>query len=174
MARPNGRRAKTPLDREADPGQLAPPASSPRTVLPGAQCRRRSRHDDHGRGLYFSAVRNLLSRFVDSNDRVLKRLQPLVDEINELEAEFQALTDEEIRERIGLRDEIREDAAPDEPSEDELDQPELERRRELAGRAESATTSASRTSSTTRCPRSSRRRARRCSGSWACATSTSS
>jgi preprotein translocase subunit SecA len=40
-------------------------------------------------------VRNLVSRFVDSNERVVKRLQPLVDEINSLEPEFQALTDQE-------------------------------------------------------------------------------
>ncbi len=75
---------------------------------------------------------NLFSRFVDSNERVVKRLQPLVDEINSLEAELQALTDDEIRQRmIELRDEIREDAAPSEPSEEELTNESSERRREL-------------------------------------------
>jgi preprotein translocase subunit SecA len=74
-----------------------------------------------------------LSRFVDSNERELKRIQPLVDEANELEAEIAALPDEEIRERfLALRDEVREAAAPEEPSEDELHHPDLERRRELA------------------------------------------
>ena len=73
------------------------------------------------------------SRFVDSNDRELRRIQPIVDEANELEAEIQALSDAEIRERFSeIRDEIREIAAPDEPSDDELHHPDLERRRELA------------------------------------------
>ena len=77
-------------------------------------------------------MKNIISRFVDSNDRVVKRLNPVVEEINSLEAEFQDLTDEEIRERmIELRDEIREDAAPSEPSEDELTNESSERRREL-------------------------------------------
>ena len=43
---------------------------------------------------------NLLSRFVDSNERNVKRLKPMVDEINGLEAEFQALSDDEIRARL--------------------------------------------------------------------------
>ena len=61
------------------------------------------------------------------------RLQPLVDRTNELEDEFAALSDEEIRERIDVvRAEIAEDAAPEEPSEDELHHPELERRNDLA------------------------------------------
>ena len=117
-----------------------------------------------------------LSRFVDSNDRELRRIQPLVDEINALEAEFEALSDDEIRERIdGIRAEIPEDAAPDEPSEDELDHPDLERRRELAeGAPQARERAARRRPSTTSCPRCSPRPARRCSGRWACATSTSS
>ena len=74
-----------------------------------------------------------LSRFVDSNDRELRRIQPLIDETNELEAEIAALSDEEIRERFAeIREEIREVAVPDEPTEDELTHPDLERRRELA------------------------------------------
>ena len=75
---------------------------------------------------------NLISRFVDSNDRNVKRLKPIVEEINSLEAEFQALTDEEIRARmIELRDEIREDAAPSEPSPEEIDRGELRAPAEL-------------------------------------------
>jgi preprotein translocase subunit SecA len=74
-----------------------------------------------------------LSRFVDSNDRELRRMQPLIDEANRLETEIQALTDQEIRERFAeIREEIREIAEPDEASDDELHHPDLERRRELA------------------------------------------
>src|SRR4051794_4073459 len=74
-----------------------------------------------------------LSRFVDSNDRELHRIQPLIDETNELEAEISALSDGEIRERFAqIREDIREGSAPGEPSDDELTHPDLERRRELA------------------------------------------
>ncbi|HXI45610.1 MAG TPA: preprotein translocase subunit SecA [Candidatus Acidoferrales bacterium] len=74
-----------------------------------------------------------LSRFVDSNDRELKRIQPFVDDVNDLEAEIEALSDVEIRERFAaLRVQVREAAVPEEPSEDELHHPDLERRRELA------------------------------------------
>ncbi len=75
----------------------------------------------------------LLSRFFDTNDREVSRLQPIVDQVNDLEAEFEALTDEEIRERMAVvRAEIAEDAAPEEPSEDELHHADLERRNDLA------------------------------------------
>ncbi len=47
-----------------------------------------------------------LSRFFDSNDRELAKLQPLIDRTNELEPEYEGLSDAEIRERIDL---IRED-----------------------------------------------------------------
>src|SRR3954451_12971721 len=73
-----------------------------------------------------------LSRFVDSNDREIRRIQPLVDEINELEPEIGALSDEEIRERFALiREEIHDAAIPGDPTEEELTHPDLERRREL-------------------------------------------
>ncbi|HLO36536.1 MAG TPA: preprotein translocase subunit SecA, partial [Candidatus Deferrimicrobium sp.] len=73
------------------------------------------------------------SRFVDSNDREIRRLEPLVDEINELEAEIAALSDDAIRERFSLiREEIHEAAVPGEPTEEELTHPDLERRREIA------------------------------------------
>jgi preprotein translocase subunit SecA len=72
------------------------------------------------------------SRFFDSNDRELAKLQPLIDRTNELEPEYEGLSDAEIRERIDLiREELVEAAAPDEPSEDELEHPDLERRRDL-------------------------------------------
>ncbi len=74
-----------------------------------------------------------LSRFVDSNDRELKRIQPFVDAANALEPEIQALSDEEIRARFtALRAEIVEVAVPDEPTDDELHHPDVERRREIA------------------------------------------
>ncbi len=77
-------------------------------------------------------MRNLISRFVDSNDRVVGKLQPLVEEINSLEPEFEALSDEAIRERmVALRAEVMTEAAPSEPSGDELDNESSERRREL-------------------------------------------
>ena len=73
-----------------------------------------------------------LSRFVDSNDREVRRILPLVEEANALEAEFEALTPEQIRAQIDeIREEIHAQAQPDEPSEDELHHQDLERRREL-------------------------------------------
>ena len=74
-----------------------------------------------------------LSRFVDSNDRELKRIQPFVDEANELEAEIKAMSDEDIKARFQvLREEFRETVEEEGPSDDELHHPDLERRRELA------------------------------------------
>jgi preprotein translocase subunit SecA len=74
-----------------------------------------------------------LSRFIDSNDRELKRIQPFVDEANALEAEIVALSDEEIRARFdAIRAEIAPIAEPDPPDDEELHHPDLERRRELA------------------------------------------
>ncbi len=78
-------------------------------------------------------VLGFLNRFVDSNDRELRRIQPLIDEANALEPEFEALSDAEIRARFdALREEIRAIAEPDEPSEDELEHPDRERRADLA------------------------------------------
>jgi preprotein translocase subunit SecA len=76
---------------------------------------------------------NFFSRFVDSNDRELKRIQPFVDAANALEDEIKALSDDEIRARFqAIRDEFRETVVPEEPSEDERHHPDMERRRELA------------------------------------------
>jgi preprotein translocase subunit SecA len=73
-----------------------------------------------------------LNRFVDSNDREVRRLLPLVEETNALEAEYEALSDEEIRAAFDeLRADVLEAAEPDKPSDDELGHPDLERRREL-------------------------------------------
>jgi len=74
-----------------------------------------------------------LSRFFDNNDRELSRIQPLVDQINDLEPEYEALSDAEVRERIdAIRADVVEAAEPEEPSEDELHHPDLERRHDLA------------------------------------------
>ncbi|GIW20511.1 MAG: protein translocase subunit SecA [Chloroflexota bacterium] len=76
---------------------------------------------------------SFLTRFVDSNERELKRIWPYVEETNALEPEFERLSDAEIRDRIAaLRGEIEAVAVEPEPSEDELHHPDLERRRELA------------------------------------------
>jgi len=73
-----------------------------------------------------------ISRFFDTNDREVSRIQPIVDEINELEDEFAALSDDEIRERIEvIKTEVHEVAAGDEPSDDELNHPDAERRSDL-------------------------------------------
>ena len=73
-----------------------------------------------------------LSRFVDSNDRELRRIQPLVDRANELEPEMEARSDAEIRALVDqIRDEIRDAGEAEEPSDDERHHSELERRREL-------------------------------------------
>src|SRR5688500_16528709 len=73
-----------------------------------------------------------LSRFVDSNDREVRRILPVVEEANALEAEFEALTPEQIRAQIAeIREEIHAQAQPHEPTEDELHHEDLERRREL-------------------------------------------
>ncbi|MFL5724465.1 MAG: hypothetical protein ACJ78H_13845, partial [Chloroflexota bacterium] len=73
-----------------------------------------------------------LNRFVDSNDREIRRLLPLVDETNALEAEYEALSDDEIRAHFAeLKAEVLEAAEPDEPSDDERHHSDLERRREL-------------------------------------------
>jgi preprotein translocase subunit SecA len=74
----------------------------------------------------------LLSRFFDSNDRELSRLQPLIDQINDLEPEYQALSDAEIRERVDvIRADVVEAATPEEPSDDELHHHDIEHRRDL-------------------------------------------
>jgi preprotein translocase subunit SecA len=70
-----------------------------------------------------------LTRFVDSNDRELKRIQPFVDSTNELESETQALSDEELRERVEeiraeIREAVAESAASDDDADDEDEQPE--------------------------------------------------
>jgi len=56
-----------------------------------------------------------LSVFFDSNEKELKKLQPAVDRINELEPEFQALSDVELRDKTGeFRKRIQDGAELDE------------------------------------------------------------
>ena len=82
---------------------------------------------------------NLFSRLFDSNSREVRRLRTVVDEINALEEEFSPLSDDDIRARmLELRDQIREDAAPSEPDDDELHADSSERRRELRRAREKA------------------------------------
>ena len=75
---------------------------------------------------------NFLSRFIDSNERELKRLQPYVDRTNDLADEFHEMSDDAIRGRmVEVRAEVQEEGAPSEPGEDELTHPDSERRREF-------------------------------------------
>jgi preprotein translocase subunit SecA len=77
-------------------------------------------------------VMGFLSRFVDSNEREIKRIQPLVDAVNALEPEIERESDAEIRARA---DEIRAELAELQesfgPTADELEQHDLERRRDM-------------------------------------------
>ena len=77
-------------------------------------------------------VLGFLSRFVDSNDREVRRIQPIVDSANALEAELEGQSDAEIRARM---DEIRAELAEIQegfgPTPDELEQDEPARRRDL-------------------------------------------
>src|SRR5689334_9218947 len=128
-AAPGRRRGvRTRQDRSPGGGQGVRRRRSAARLIPG--CRRRAGRSAGGssKATYTSAAMKFFSRFVDSNDRELRRLQPIVDEANELEDEIAALSDEEIRTRFDeIRDEIREVAEPDEPSDDELHHPDLER-----------------------------------------------
>ena len=42
-------------------------------------------------------MKKFLSRLVDSNEREVRRLEPLVARINELEPEYEAMSDAELR-----------------------------------------------------------------------------
>jgi len=78
-------------------------------------------------------MRKFLSRLVGvSEESNLKPLQPLVDKINELEAHYQALSDDEIRaEMAEVRDEVRQAVPASEPSEEELSTRDSETRARL-------------------------------------------
>jgi preprotein translocase subunit SecA len=77
-------------------------------------------------------VMGFLSRFVDSNEREVKRIQPLVDAVNALEPEIEGESDAEIRARADeIRAELAELQADFGPTADELEQHDLERRRDM-------------------------------------------
>jgi len=77
-------------------------------------------------------VMGFLSRFVDSNDREVKRIQPLVDAANALEPVLERESDAEIRARAdAIRAELAELQADFGPTQDEHDQHDPERRRDM-------------------------------------------
>ena len=77
-------------------------------------------------------VMGFLSRFVDSNDREVRRIQPFVDATNALEEELEGESDAAIRARADeIRAELAELQAGFGPTSDELEQHDLERRRDL-------------------------------------------
>ncbi len=55
-----------------------------------------------------------LGGLVDSNEKEIKRLQPLVDKINELEPEFERLSNDELKAKTGeFKDELKNGASLD-------------------------------------------------------------
>jgi preprotein translocase subunit SecA len=78
-------------------------------------------------------MRSLLNRFVGGgNDANVSKLRPMVARINELEAHYEALSDEQIRaEMADVRAEVAEAAPGTPPSEEELHGPDRERRADL-------------------------------------------
>jgi preprotein translocase subunit SecA len=78
-------------------------------------------------------MRKFLSRLVGtSTESNLRPLQPQVDRINELEAHYAELSDEQIRaEMAEVREEVRADAPASEPSEEEIHNPDSEARSQL-------------------------------------------
>ncbi len=78
-------------------------------------------------------MRSILSRFIGGgNESHLSRLRPIVARINELESHYSALSDEQIRaEMADAREEVRQAAPPTEPSEEELQTTDSERRADL-------------------------------------------
>jgi len=89
---------------------------------------------DVGPDAYTSnSMRKFLSRLVGtSSESNLRPLQPLVDQINELEAHYTELSDEQIRaEMAEIREEVRAAAPASEPSEEEIHSPDSEARSQL-------------------------------------------
>ncbi|HEY4945227.1 MAG TPA: preprotein translocase subunit SecA [Candidatus Limnocylindrales bacterium] len=77
-------------------------------------------------------VFGFLSRFVDSNDREIRRVQPLVDAANALEPELQAESEAQVRARMDeIRAELAELQAGFGPTPDELEEDDSARRRDL-------------------------------------------
>ncbi|MBX3028667.1 MAG: preprotein translocase subunit SecA [Chloroflexi bacterium] len=78
-------------------------------------------------------MRSILARLMGGgNEAHLSKLRQIVAQINELEAHYQALTDDQIREEMAaVRAEVAERAAPTPPSEEERTHPERERRADM-------------------------------------------
>jgi preprotein translocase subunit SecA len=75
---------------------------------------------------------SFFSRLFGGNEGQVSRLRPTVSRINELEAHYQGLTDDQIRdEMMAIRAEVAEGSAPTPPGEDELHHPDRERRADL-------------------------------------------
>ena len=78
-------------------------------------------------------MRNLLNRIISGgNDSQLNDLHPVVDRINELEAHYEGLSDEQIlKEMADVRAEVKEAAPATEPSDEEVHSTDSERRADL-------------------------------------------
>jgi preprotein translocase subunit SecA len=85
-------------------------------------------------------MRTLLSRLVGGgNEANLSKLRPIVARINELEAHYEALSDDEIRaEMAEVRAEVAEQAAPTPPTPEEQSHADRERRAEIRRAREQA------------------------------------
>jgi preprotein translocase subunit SecA len=78
-------------------------------------------------------MRSFLNRLIGGgNESQVNRLRPIVTRVNELEAHYEALSDEQIRtEMAEVREEVRQAAPPSEPSQEELETSDSERRADL-------------------------------------------
>ena len=78
-------------------------------------------------------MRQFISRLIGTSEESnLRPLQPLVDQINQLESHYAGLSDDQIRaEMVDVREEVRQAAPAAEPSEEELHTADSERRSEL-------------------------------------------
>ena len=85
-------------------------------------------------------MRKFISRLVGTSEESnLRPLQPLVDQINELESHYAELSDDQIRaEMADVRDEVRKAAPATEPSDEEQHTTDSERRAELRKAREKA------------------------------------
>ena len=78
-------------------------------------------------------MRKFISRIIGTSEESnLKPLEPIVDQINELESHYADLSDEQIKaEMADIRKEVQEAAPASEPSEDEVHNPDSEVRANL-------------------------------------------
>ena len=85
-------------------------------------------------------MRKFISRLVGTSEESnLRPLQPLVDQINELESHYAELSDDQIRaEMADVRDEVRKAAPATEPSDEEHHTTDSERRADRECRADRA------------------------------------